>query len=146
MMLHASSWTAFFAICIATMAAAQETTTQPADTSGPTATTEPSTATQTDPTRADQRLQAFLKPATTKPTAEKSKLVRITRCGFVQTDNHEPEALIEIEGAGIVSVKTGSTVSVATRQGQSLTIHVIKLAPDEIEIEVPATGEKATIR
>jgi hypothetical protein len=73
-------------------------------------------------------------------------LVRITKRAFLQTENSEPEALIEIEGSGTVSVKKGSTVSVATHQGKSVTIHVIKLSPDEIEIEVPATGEKITIR
>jgi hypothetical protein len=46
----------------------------------------------------------------------------------------------------MVSVKEGSMVSVATRQGRPITIRVLKLLPDEIEIEVPATGEKATIR
>jgi endonuclease YncB( thermonuclease family) len=72
--------------------------------------------------------------------------VRITKCAFIQTDNHEPEALVEIEGSGIVSIKQGCTLSVTTRQGQSVTIRVIKLAPDEIEVEVPATGEKIAIR
>jgi len=125
------------------MAVAQDATTRPTATTSPSATTEPSAA---DPTQPDQRLRTFLNPPSTRPAVEKPALVRITKRAFLQTENSEPEALIEIEGAEMVSVKKGSTVSVASRQGRPVTIHVIKLSSDEIEIEVPATGEKVTIR
>ncbi len=144
MMSRGSTGLAFLAIAVATMAAAQEATTQPTATSGPSATTETAAA---DPTQPDQRLRTFLNPpAATRPAVEKPALARITKRAFLQTENSEPEALIEVEGGGTVSVKKGSTVSVPTHQGKNVTIHVVKLSPDEIEIEVPATGEKITIR
>ena len=147
-MLHGSSRLALLAIFIATMAVAQtaatkpSAATKPAAASSPAATTAPSGA---DPTQPDPRLWMLLNPSTTRPAVEKSALGRIIKRAFIQTENHEPEALIEIDGSGTVVVKKGSTVSIASRPGQSVTIHVIRVAPDEIEIEVPATGEKATI-
>ena len=137
--------TVLLAIALGSFAMAQEVTTQPMATSAPSASTQPA---QLDPTQPDPRLRPFLSSAgsSTRPSAEKSALPRITKRAFLQTDNHEPEALLDIEGSGMFSIQKGSTVTITTRQGASLTIRITKLSADEIEIETPATGQKVTLR
>jgi endonuclease YncB( thermonuclease family) len=127
----------------ATATAPAAATSQPA----PAATTQPA---QQDPTRPSDKLRPFLTPlagAATRPAeAKEPALPRIVKRAFLQLGGRPPEALVEIEGSSLISIRQGSTVTVTTRQGETVTIRITKLSADEITIEMPATGRKATIR
>jgi hypothetical protein len=146
--------------CIALLAAAVASyAATPGPTSRPTTrpTTAPSPApappppaqeTRLDPTRPSDKLRAYLNPqaGTTQPAAKEAALPRIIRRAFLQTGSRPAEALVEVNGSPLISIQQGSTITVTMQQGGSLTIRVTKLSVDEIGIELPATGQKATIR
>ena len=110
--------------------------------------TQPATAHQ-DPTQVNPKLRQFLVSggaATTKAQARPT-LGKITRRAFIEAEHHEPEALISVAGdAALLPISAGSTLTIPSARGQTVTIHVTKLSAEAIEIEVPATGEKVTVR
>ena len=154
MMSSVNVWTILLALGIGSAAMAQEPTTRPADAGVPVVLDARPAATQpagADPTQPGLRLRAFLNAApgsAGRLVAEEASLPRMVKRGFFQTDGGKPEALIEIDGAGLFSVQEGSTVSVTTSQGATLTFRVTKVSADQIEIEGvdSAAGRKITVR
>lgn len=145
-------------LILTTAALADPPTTQPADPEAPVVldaspvASLPDTARSADPTQASPRLRAILAGSTAGPgryETQEPVLPRMTKRAFIQIDGSEPEALIEIEGMGLVSVRQASLFSVATAGvGLTLTFKVTRLAADGIDIEGTDTaeGRKITIR
>ncbi|MCY2928341.1 MAG: hypothetical protein NTV86_02385 [Planctomycetota bacterium] len=127
----------------------------PAPPPAPAAATQPaSRPASADPTQAGEKLRPFLAagPAGTArslpPVPEVPRLPRILKRAYIQTDGGRPEAMIEVDGSSILSIREGVAVTASTGPGASFTFRVTRLTPDEIEIEcvAPAKGQKLTIR
>ena len=148
-MVRSGACIAVLAAAVASYAAVAAPTTRPA-TLPATAPAPPAPVQETrlDPTRPSEKLRPFLNPlgSATQPAAKDAPLPRIVKRAFLQAGKRPAEALVEVNGSPLISIQQGSTITVTTQQGASLTIRVTKLSADEIGIELPATGQKATIR
>jgi hypothetical protein len=104
-----------------------------------------------DPTQSSERLRALLGAsldASGRVVAQESVLPRITKRAFFEVKGKKPEALVEVEGAGLVAVQEGHELSVTSRQGTVFTFRVARLSSSVIELEGidVAAGRKLILR
>lgn len=140
------------AMAAATWAAAQQPQSPPASpASSPAAATSrlaaSSSALARDPTEAPARLKTYLgSPGAPRAAVDRAAWPRITKRAFVQVGSQPPEAIIDVDGAGTMTIRAGSTITIATRTGEAITAEITRLSADEIEFQVAATGQKITLR
>ncbi len=105
---------------------------------------EPKSRPVKDPTLPSERLKQALKPPEklAPAAAISAALPEITLKGIVQTKGAEPGAMIEIKGKGVVSVHSGSQLTVIAAAGQSVMLIVTSVGSDQVDIEVPARKEQ----
>jgi hypothetical protein len=93
-----------------------------------------------DPTEADARLRQAMdarRPGDLPATRPVPKAPRVIRRGFVQVVGQAPEALIEVQGAGIYLVRDGDIVKTSAGTNEAtVVLRIRKVAPDGIEIEI----------
>ena len=98
-----------------------------------------------DPTSMGSKLQSALNLSSASKV-KNAAAPRITKRAFIDVENHAPEAVIELEGLGLITIVQGSSIPMTLRTGTSVTFRVVRLTAELIEIEIPGTGQVLTIR
>lgn len=118
---------------------------QPADKSPAASASQPEAPPQADPTRpTDPRLIALLVGGCTESAnpGNVQAVPQITRRAFIGVGGR-CEALVEITGCGLHTLRLGQSVSLPLPGGGLLTFRVTRLSVEEIELELtsPTTGK-----
>lgn len=109
--------------------------------------TAPAGAAAQDPTQTSASLQAFLNASehTTARSAE-GVLPSIVRRAYIEVDGRPPEAILDIGGMGLLTVREGSSATLRSANGGAVTVRIARLTADETQIEIPATGATFVVR
>lgn len=102
----------------------------------------------TDPTQPSPALRAFMTaPANPSRNVQSSERVPgFVRRGYIETSDRPAEAILEVEEFGFLTVRQGCTATVSSKSGEMLTVRVLRLAPEETEIELPGTRKSIVVR
>ena len=74
------------------------------------------------------------------------KAPEIVLRGRIQMAGQPVKALIEVGGKGLYPVTEGTRLTVESGRGESLTLQVVRLTLDEVEIEIVGLHQKVTVR
>jgi hypothetical protein len=99
-----------------------------------------------DPTEADSSLKQALDSIRAPGANGRSLSVpQVVNRGMVLVSGKPPEALIEVQGAGLFFVHEGSVVT-AGSSDQNVVMRIVRLSADGIEIEIASQKQRLIVR